>query len=139
MAKTFSVQGAVDEAGNVNATQLATQLRRGKPLSDDLRTIGQFGDQFRSVARVPDAGAAGEFTIFDVGLGGGMALTTGNPLPLALAAARPTTRHAILSRPVQNAMANKSYSDPLVEALLARPGANAAIRNLPAAGAMTAN
>src|SRR2546422_1024671 len=41
IAKTYSVQGALDANGNVIASKLAGQMTRGKPLSGNLETIAK--------------------------------------------------------------------------------------------------
>lgn len=134
IAKTYSLSSAKDAAGNINARALANQLSRGKPLSGELRQIAEFGDQFANVARMPDAASAGPLTIFDLGLGGGAAATTGSVAPLAIPAGRVASRSLLMSRPVQKAMAQKSYDPALIEALLGTRTGGALVRALPAGG-----
>ena len=139
MAKTYSIEKAVNQGGNVDAQSLASQLRRGAPLSDELKQIGQFGDQFRGVSRVPEGQTASPFTIFDAMVGMGGSAASGSPLPMVLAGARPAARQAILSPVVQRAMANKSYDPSMIARLLSLPAANTAIRAAPIAAGATAN
>lgn len=61
-AKTYSVQSALDGAGNVVVPKLKTQLIKGKPLSggiQDLATMGAANPEaFRSVPMAPQVGLA---------------------------------------------------------------------------------
>lgn len=142
IAKTHSVEDAlVSSSGNVDATALARQLTRGKPLSGELRDIGRFGESFRDVARVPKSGDANPFTVLDAFTGGAGATAAGmggNPLLLALPLARVAARQGILSGPAQRSMARRSY-DPsvLAKALQSRPGSQA-VRSIPAAAGVPA-
>jgi hypothetical protein len=53
-AKSFDVEKALDGAGNVDARKLAQQLKRGKPLSGELKTVARFGEgKTSTVAGVP--------------------------------------------------------------------------------------
>lgn len=109
IAETYSVQEALQGriTGEVSATQLAAQLKKGKPLSGDLRVIADFANTFPSVSRL-FVGTAQAFSPLDLGVaavggtGAATALTLGaGPaavLPLALGAARPLLRRAALSR-----------------------------------------
>jgi hypothetical protein len=45
-AKTYSVQSALDGAGNVKVPALKAQLMKGKPLSGDLETLANLGAQY---------------------------------------------------------------------------------------------
>jgi hypothetical protein len=45
-AKTYSVQNALDGAGNVKVAALKGQLLKGKPLSGDLETLANLGAQY---------------------------------------------------------------------------------------------
>lgn len=54
MAQTYTAGKALtDEAGTVNALKYASELRKGKPLTGDQRTIGQFASQFGKFAATP--------------------------------------------------------------------------------------
>lgn len=53
MAKTYTVGKALnDQTGNVAAPVIARELARGKPLSGDLQTIGQFSQAFPKATRL---------------------------------------------------------------------------------------
>lgn len=109
IAETYSVQEALQGriTGEVSATQLAAQLKKGKPLTGELRQIADFANTFPSVSRL-FTGTAQAFSPLDLGVaalggtGAVTALTLGagpaSVLPLAAAAARPLLRRAALSR-----------------------------------------
>lgn len=145
IAKAHSVEGALKGSGNVNAAKLGAMIEKGSPLTGELEKIAKFGAEFGDVARVPKSGDANPLTAVDFGFGGiglGGAVASGNPavaamIPAAMAS-RYGARQAILSGPVQRAMASKSY-DPsmLAKALGSRP-AQAITRAAPLA-ALPAN
>lgn len=141
IAKSHTVEEVLTEAGNVDAVKLAAALRRGAPLSGELKTAARFGDAFRDVARVPASGDANPLTALDFAAGnitGGVGMLAGGPaagvaMGVGLPAARVASRYSVLSGPVQRAMASKSY-DPsmLAKALMSRP-ATKAMSSLPPA------
>jgi len=108
IAETYSVQEALQGriTGEVSATQLAAQLKKGKPLTGELRTIADFANTFPSVSRL-FVGTAQAFSPLDLGVaaiggtGAVTALTLGaGPaavLPLAAGLARPLLRRGALS------------------------------------------
>ena len=52
IAKTYSVEKAFNQStGNVDATKLARELAKGKPLSGELKQVAQFGQAFPKAAR----------------------------------------------------------------------------------------
>jgi hypothetical protein len=127
IAKTYTIENAL-EGSNVSAKRIAKALERGVPLTDEMKTVAKFAEQYPDIARVPSSGDANPLTALDYfgGVGtGGMALASGaNPaLALVMPGARIGARQAILSGPVQRAMANKTYgigpTRRLAEALLA--------------------
>ena len=61
-AKTYSVQNALDGAGNVKVTDLKRQLLKGKPLSGDLETLANLGAQY------PEAFKTSRVTMPQVGI-----------------------------------------------------------------------
>jgi len=108
IAETYSVQEALQGriTGEVSATQLASQIRRGEILTGDLRTIADFANTFPSVSRL-FTGTAQRFSPLDLAIGGGSIGATGVSLaaglgPAALAPllgtlARPALRRGALS------------------------------------------
>ena len=102
IAKTYTVQDALNPTtGNVNAIQLAGQLKRGAPLNGDLKTIATsaqaFPKAFQNLKEAPGASS-----VLDTAAGLGTAAATHSMLGLAPVAARPAIRSALLSRFAQN-------------------------------------
>lgn len=97
IAKTYSVQNALDANGNVIASKLAGQLAKGKPLSGNLETIGQaaaaFPKSMQHFTATPPA-----FSALDMMAG----LLSGGKEALALGA-RPIARGIMASGPYQQA------------------------------------
>jgi len=108
IAETYSVQEALQGriTGEVSATQLAAQLKKGKPLSGDLLAIAEFANTFPSVSRL-FTGAAQAFSPLDLAVGGGSLGAAGigiglgagpaGLIPLLGTVARPLLRRAALS------------------------------------------
>lgn len=96
IAKTYSLQGALNPAtGGVNATKLAGQLQRGKPLSGDLLTVAKFGAAFPKAAQqILDSGSVRNT---DVILGAGTAALSKEPNYLLYPFARQAVRAGLLS------------------------------------------
>lgn len=111
MAKTYTLEKALNsETGDVSAAVLARELGKGKPLSGDLRTIGEVAAAFpkalQSLKEAPKATSP-----LDWALAG-----FGNPLLLG---ARPVARSLLLSPAYQRAA-------------LAQPSGPGALSQLPA-------
>lgn len=103
IAKTYSVQRALNDAsGNVVATNLAAQLKRGTPLENELKTIAKTAQAFpKSVQSVDQMAQSLPLSPLDVGtalLGYG---TLGG-LGTAGLVARPAVRSMLLSSPYQS-------------------------------------
>jgi hypothetical protein len=121
IAKSYSVEKALNAAtGNVSALKLGVQLSKGKPLSGDIKKVGEFGAQFPKAARELNESLPGVSPL-DYALGGGLGVATGNPGLMAAALGRPAVRSLILSKPYQWANTTPSYNAPL-GMLLANPG-----------------
>jgi hypothetical protein len=104
MAKSFDVEKAlVQGGGRPDAKVYAAALRKGKPLTDELKVAGEFAQKFGDVAGVPKSGHANPFTIMDFGFGVG----TGNP---ALPMARVAARYGLLSNAGQKALSTPNYA-----------------------------
>jgi hypothetical protein len=95
MAKTHTVEGALNSAtGNVSATKLASQLDK-KPLSGDLLTAARFGKGFPNAAReILDSGSVRNT---DVILGAGTAALSREPSYLLYPFLRQGVRAGLLS------------------------------------------
>lgn len=131
IAKTYTVEKALDTAGNVSAGKIAANLTKGKPLTDELRTIGEFAGSFpkanQSVAKVEP------YSVLDTFAGGMLGATAGLPA-MAIPLLRPVARSAVLSGPAQRMLTQPSYGPGMVGTvadLLANPALR---RTLPAVG-----
>ena len=113
IAKSYSVEKALNPAsGTVDSRQLAAQLKRGKPLSEELKTVAEFASQFPKASQVTEKmGSLPQISPIDYGLGGLAALLT-NPMAIAGVAARPALRAAALSKPVQNSLIQGAKMTP---------------------------
>jgi hypothetical protein len=96
IAKTYSVQNALDGAGNVDATKLGKQLIKGKPLSGNLETAANFANAYPKAARVIKESLPG-MSPLDVYGGAALEAGTGNMAGLLLGPARLAARSALLS------------------------------------------
>lgn len=139
IAKTYTVERALNPTtGTVNAGKLAADIAKGKPISGELRTAGEFAGAFPKAAQpVERMGSLPGSSPLDWALGGTMGAVTANPLALASVAARPSIRSMLLSGPYQSLMTTPTYSTSRTLSLAeiaARGGrAPAAGRALPAA------
>lgn len=101
IATTYSVEAALD-GSTVSATKLAAQLKRGKPLTGDLKLIARFAQEFPRVTRSVRESFPG-FSPLDVLASGGSvaaALATGQPaalIPAVTTALRSPARRLALS------------------------------------------
>jgi hypothetical protein len=118
MAKSHDVENAIVEGGGtIDARKIGAMLQRGAPLSDELRVIGAFANNFPKAVQplnqvagpgvskldvaMAMAGAAGGY-----GAGGGEGSIVGSLAPLLLAKG---ARAQIFSKGAQEALANRSY------------------------------
>lgn len=107
IAKTYSVESAlINGTGNVSAKKLGAQVSKGKPLSGELRTAGEFSNAFPKATQ--DAVDVPPWSILDV-VGASGATMAGSPALAGLLAARPVARAAITSPAYQRAMINPTY------------------------------
>lgn len=101
IAKTYSVEKALNTSGNVNAQNLAVQLGKGKPLTDELRTIAEFAGSFKKAAQnIDQIGSTPGVSPLDAAV----AVLTGGAPGAAWFLGRPAVRSLILSKPYQAAM-----------------------------------
>ena len=103
IAKTYSIEKALDGDGFVSAPKLAAQLKKGEPLSGELQLIAEFGEQFPQSARVIKEKPIQTGRIATIaGFGGSGVAIGGAPqfgIPLAVAAfGGPAVRASLLSR-----------------------------------------
>lgn len=113
IAKTYTVEGALETTGNVNAAKLATLLRKGKPLSPDLETAARFAGAFPKAAAVPEKSGSPGVSALDFAFTAGGAATLpfmGQDPYLALAypGLRYGARRLALSRALQRGLTKPS-------------------------------
>jgi hypothetical protein len=120
IAKTYSVGKALNPAtGTVNAAKLAEQLKAGKPLSGELKQVGEFSSAFPTATKTTEAmGSLPQISPLDVGgaliAGGGTYLSGSGaetPVTLATLLARPALRSVALSRPIQSRLTNQQMQN----------------------------
>lgn len=109
IAKTYTVQGALETTGNVNASKLAALLRKDKPLSPELTTAARFAGAFPKAAAVPEKSGSPGVSALDFALTAGGAATLPiigqNPaMALAYPAVRYGARNLALSRALQQGL-----------------------------------
>ncbi len=101
IAKSYTIQAALDADGFVSAQKLANQLQRGAPLSGRLRDIARFAEEFPKSAKVIRENPINFGALSTIlSAGGGGALLAGSPSGLLVAgisAARPAIRAGLLS------------------------------------------
>jgi hypothetical protein len=96
IAKTHSVENAMDGAGNVDALKLGKQLLKGKPLSDNLEAAAKFANAFPKAARNIKESLPGVSPL-DYYAGAVTEAATGNPAGLAIGPLRAGVRSGLLS------------------------------------------
>lgn len=111
IAKTYTVEKALNPvSGNVNAKSLAAELKKGKPLTEELRTAAEFATQFpKATQTIESMGSLPQTSPLDIGAAGVMASLT-NPAALASLGVRPGARAAALSSPIQNRLVQGQIS-----------------------------
>lgn len=114
IAKTYTIEDALNEVGDVSAIRLAQMLKK-KPLSGELKQVAQFGATYPNLARVPTNGGGG-IGLFDALTGVGGAATLGG-YGAALGATRPALRYGLTSQPAGKLMGAPTYNSKLLEAL----------------------
>jgi hypothetical protein len=125
IAKTYSIESALNpKTGTVDARQLASQLRNKKPLTGELKEVGEFGAAFPKAAQpVEGMGSLTQISPIDyfasIGLGGAGAYAgdaqTG-ALGLAAGLIRPAFRSAALSQPIQQGLTKQQMQNLSPEA-----------------------
>jgi hypothetical protein len=104
LAKTYDIEKALNPAsGNVDANKLAALLKKGRPLTGELKTIAEFSSSFpKATQTVEKMGSLPQTSPLDWAAMGLGSAATGNPLMMAGVLARPAARAATLSPMVQN-------------------------------------
>lgn len=109
IAKSHSAEAALNEGtGNIQASKLVQQLRKGKPLSGGFEKIAKFASAAPKAMTEPTQSSG--VSALSAMLAGGGAVGLGAPQLLALPAARWAARKAIMSKAGQRRLATPSYS-----------------------------
>lgn len=109
IAKTYTVEGALETTGNVNAAKLAALLKKGKPLSPELETAASFAGAFPKAAVIPERFGSPGVSALDAAMTAGGAVTLPfigqSPFAaLAYPAARYGARNIALSQMLQRGL-----------------------------------
>lgn len=123
IAKTYDVQGALNDAtGNVNAVKIGAKLAKGAPLTGNLQTIGKTAQAFPTAVKEVTSSMPGVSPLDFMGANLLHAAGSGF-LSIASLGARPLTRAAILTGPVQRTIGAPSYGgSSTLNALASTPG-----------------
>lgn len=107
IAKTYTVEKALNNAtGNVDASVLASELRKKRPLTNELKQVAKFAQAFPKEVQMPERiGGTPGISVADVYVGGLGAAISGSPTAMTAIAARPSIRSLITSSPYQRLMA----------------------------------
>lgn len=121
IAKTYTVEKHLQENGDVNARGLAAELKKdksGKKITGELRTVGEFGTNFKKAAQLPQDVGGVPMSPLDHGISlATMAgsVATGHPM-MALASlapyARPLARKLMNSEAYQKRFVNTPEYSP---------------------------
>lgn len=105
IAQTYSVEKALNPTtGTVDARKLAAQVNKGRPMTGPMREAADFANRFPKAAQpIEGMGSLPQTSPLDW-FSGAVLGSTVNPLAAAAVVARPATRAAILSGPMQNRM-----------------------------------
>lgn len=116
IAKSYAAEAALNPAtGNINAQTFAAALRKGKPITGEMRQVAEFAGQFPKATQLPERmGSLPGVSPLDYGV----AAMRGDAGGLAWLTGRPAVRAAILSKIFQNSSMKPSYSAPAAERLL---------------------
>src|SRR5262249_54170451 len=116
LARVYDIEKALNPAtGNVDAAKLAQALKKGRPLSGDLKQVADFAGAFPKAVQMPERmGSLPQTSPLDWAAAGITGAATGaGPITAAALAARPIARAAALSGPIQRlALAKPGVSPP---------------------------
>lgn len=106
IAKAYDVQGATNASGDVSAIGLMRLADKGRPLTDELRTIANAASSFpKSMGMPADFGDSEAWSALDF-FGSLAAAGHGDPGVVGTILARPLARKAVLSPGMQNRIVN---------------------------------
>jgi hypothetical protein len=120
IAKSYSAEAALNEGtGNIVASKLVQQMRKGKPMSGGFETVAKFGSAApKAVAEPTQSGGVSALNAALYAGGAGL----GNPGVLAIPVARLLTKHAILRKGMQQRLALPSYKPSSTGTALLKTG-----------------
>jgi hypothetical protein len=122
IAKSHAAEAALNPAtGNIDAKKFADAVRRGKPVSDEMRTVGEFAGAFPKATQLPERIGSSPGTS---PLDAAVAVLKGGAAGALTLGARPAARALILSNAFQKFSATPRYGAPVVDQL-----GDAAVRN----------
>lgn len=103
IAKTYTVEKALNFAsGNVDAKALGRELKKGKPLTEELKTAAEFALQFpKATQTIESMGSLPQTSPLDL-MAAGAASAATTPAAMLTLGIRPGARAAALSSPIQN-------------------------------------
>ena len=103
IAKTYTVEKALNPvSGNVDAKALGRELKKGKPLTEELKTAAEFALQFPKATQTVEAmGSLPQTSPLDL-MAAGAASAATTPAAMLTLGVRPAARAAALSNPIQN-------------------------------------
>jgi hypothetical protein len=132
IAKTYTVEKALNPAsGSVDARKLASELKKGKPLTKELRTAAEFGSQFPKASQtIEGMGSLPQTSPLDWAAGGIMSAGLANPMGMLGVVARPAARALTLSPAVQNRLIQQPNA---LQQMLANEGQQFLLRSSPVA------
>lgn len=103
IAKTYTVEKALNPvSGNVDAKALGRELKKGKPLTEELKTAAEFALQFpKATQTLESMGSLPQTSPLDL-MAAGAASAATTPAAMLTLGVRPAARAAALSSPIQN-------------------------------------
>lgn len=115
IAKTYTIEKALNPStGNIVASKLAAEVRKGKPITGGLKTAGNFAGAFpRETQEITNSSwlqMPGPSPL-DWGAAAMGSLATGNPAMMASVAARPAAQALLTSKPYQSLMTTPKYAE----------------------------
>lgn len=126
IAQTYSVEEALragaQVSGDVNAANLASQLKKGKPLTGDLLTIAEFANTFPTVSKLFTA-APQRFSPLDLFVGSASVGASGTAAAFGAGPAALIPLAATVARPLLRRSALRGVSEPAGATTRATPGA----------------
>ena len=123
IAKSYDIEGATNKAtGHVNALGLARLGAKGRPLTDELKTISDVANAFPK-AMQPETQFGGAETLSALDFfGSALALAHGNPEVAGAIMGRPLARKAVLSKGMQDKLAGTTPPSSSIIPYLYAPG-----------------